>query len=167
MYRIVPVLVAASVAIAWPAFAQNAGNSSATGLATGVAPGNSSGAVSPGIGPPGAPPAAGNTAIGAGISPNPTLTGAAPAAGRPTGTQRQAAGAPGVAAADSSLATASPVPGANSFTLGQARARIQRNGYTQLTGLHKDNQGIWRAKAMKDGQSANVALDYQGNVTGQ
>ena len=60
-----------------------------------------------------------------------------------------------------------PVAGANSFTEGQARARIEERGFAQVTDLKKDDQGIWRATAMKDGKSVAVALDYQGNIVGQ
>jgi hypothetical protein len=57
-----------------------------------------------------------------------------------------------------------PVKGANSFTRGQAKARIEAKGYTKLAGLHKDQNGVWRATAEKDGKSGPVSLDYQGNV---
>jgi hypothetical protein len=57
-----------------------------------------------------------------------------------------------------------PASGANSFTMGQAKARIEARGYGNVTGLAKDDKGIWHAKAMKDGKSTDVALDYQGNV---
>lgn len=57
-----------------------------------------------------------------------------------------------------------PVPGANSFTESQAKARIAERGYSEVSGLTKDAEGIWRGKAMKDGRSVDVALDYQGNV---
>ncbi|MBZ9819360.1 DUF4142 domain-containing protein [Mesorhizobium sp. CA4] len=57
-----------------------------------------------------------------------------------------------------------PVPGANSFTEAQAKARIQDAGYTDISSLAKDGQGIWRGEAKKDGKSISVALDYQGNV---
>ena len=59
-----------------------------------------------------------------------------------------------------------PVPGANSFTMSQARGRITSDGYTNVTGLKKDRQGVWRATATKDGTTGPVSLDYQGNVTG-
>jgi hypothetical protein len=36
-----------------------------------------------------------------------------------------------------------------------------------VTGLMKDDQSIWRGKAMKDGKSMAVSVDYQGNVVGQ
>lgn len=57
-----------------------------------------------------------------------------------------------------------PVPGANSFTEDQAKSRIQDAGYSDVSALTKDDKGIWRGKANKDGKSAAVALDYQGNV---
>ena len=63
--------------------------------------------------------------------------------------------------------TEAPVPGANSFTEAQARGRIEERGFADVTELRKDDQGIWRAKAMKDGRSVGVALDYQGNIVSQ
>ncbi len=60
-----------------------------------------------------------------------------------------------------------PVPGRNSFTMNEAAARITRAGYTAVTGLKKDGQGVWRGQATKDGSPVAVSLDYQGNVTGQ
>src|SRR5438552_10113256 len=60
-----------------------------------------------------------------------------------------------------------PVAGANSFTEGQAKSRIESSGYTNVSELRKDDQGVWRGKAMKDGKSISVSLDFQGNVTAQ
>jgi len=60
-----------------------------------------------------------------------------------------------------------PAAGANSFTEGQAKSRIESNGYANVSELRKDEQGVWRGKAMKDGKSVNVSLDFQGNVTAQ
>jgi hypothetical protein len=57
-----------------------------------------------------------------------------------------------------------PVSGANSFTEGQAKSRIESNGFSNVTGLKKDDNGVWRGKAMKDGKSVDVSLDFQGNV---
>jgi len=42
-----------------------------------------------------------------------------------------------------------PAPGANSFTETQAKDRIEKAGFTQVTGLRKDAQGIWHAAAKK------------------
>ena len=66
-----------------------------------------------------------------------------------------------------SCRTAAPVPGANSFTEGQARGRIEEAGFSSVSDLRKDDQGIWRGRAMRGGQSVSVALDYQGNVSVQ
>jgi hypothetical protein len=58
-----------------------------------------------------------------------------------------------------------PVAGKNSFTEDQAKSRIEEAGYTDVTGLKLDDQGVWRATASKDGKTVNVSLDFQGNVT--
>jgi opacity protein-like surface antigen len=57
-----------------------------------------------------------------------------------------------------------PVQGRNSFTEGEAKSRIEKAGFSNVSGLKKDDTGVWRGKAMKDGQSVDVSLDYQGNV---
>ncbi len=57
-----------------------------------------------------------------------------------------------------------PLAGANSFTESQAKARIEANGFSNVSGLKKDDGSIWRGTAMKDGKSVSVALDYQGNI---
>jgi opacity protein-like surface antigen len=60
-----------------------------------------------------------------------------------------------------------PIAGANSFTEGQAKSRIESNGFSNVTELRKDDQGVWRGRAMKDGRTVAVSLDFQGNVTSQ
>lgn len=57
-----------------------------------------------------------------------------------------------------------PVKGANSFTMGEARSHLVAQGYTGVSALKKDNAGVWRGTAMKDGQRMHVSVDYQGNV---
>ena len=57
-----------------------------------------------------------------------------------------------------------PIAGANSFTEAQAQDRIEKAGFTEVKGLKKDDQGIWRGSAMQSGKQVNVALDFQGNV---
>lgn len=59
---------------------------------------------------------------------------------------------------------AAPVPGANSFTEGQARSRMGDAGFTDIQDLRLDDQGIWRGRALRGGQQTGVALDFQGNV---
>ena len=60
-----------------------------------------------------------------------------------------------------------PVAGANSFTEGQARDRIEAKGFTKVTALMLDSKGVWRGKGMKGSQSVDVSMDYQGNVSPQ
>ncbi len=57
-----------------------------------------------------------------------------------------------------------PAHGSNSFTAAQARGRIQDKGFANVTDLKKDNGGVWRGKAQKNGQTVSVWLDYKGNV---
>ena len=57
-----------------------------------------------------------------------------------------------------------PLAGANSFTEAQAKQRIADAGFTSVSALAKDDNGIWRGTAMKAGKSASVAVDYKGNV---
>ncbi len=57
-----------------------------------------------------------------------------------------------------------PVAGANSFTEAQAKSHIESKGYSQVSALQKDANGVWRGRAMKGGQQVAVSLDYQGNV---
>jgi hypothetical protein len=57
-----------------------------------------------------------------------------------------------------------PAVGANSFTRSQAISRIRKAGYTRVSNLVKDKDGIWRGKAVKGNTTVPVALDYQGNV---
>src|ERR1700741_2961942 len=57
-----------------------------------------------------------------------------------------------------------PAAGANSFTEGQAKSRIEAAGYSDVSGLTKDRDGIWRGTATKAGKGVDVGLDYQGNV---
>jgi hypothetical protein len=73
---------------------------------------------------------------------------------------------PGNSAINSRATTnpGAPVEGRNSFTEGQAKSRIEANGFSDVSGLQKDGTGVWRGKAKKEGKSVEVALDFQGNV---
>ena len=62
---------------------------------------------------------------------------------------------------------AAPVPGANSFTEGEARKHIESHGFTDVSGLKKDHQGIWHAEAKQNGKKGRVALDFKGNVVSE
>jgi hypothetical protein len=84
-----------------------------------------------------------------------------------TGTvTRPAAGsADSLSAGDSRSTRTGESPGANSFTESQARGRLEKNGYTQVSELKKDNEGIWRGSAMKDGTTVQVSVDYKGDIS--
>ena len=58
-----------------------------------------------------------------------------------------------------------PLPGANSFTEGQAKSRLEANGYSNVSALKKDENGIWKGSATHSGAKVNVSVDYRGNIT--
>jgi len=60
-----------------------------------------------------------------------------------------------------------PLEGANSFTETQAKDRAIAAGLSNVSTLAKDEKGIWRGTAEKDGKSVNVAVDFKGNVVTQ
>ena len=57
-----------------------------------------------------------------------------------------------------------PVAGRNSFTEGEAKSRIEKMGFSNVSNLKRDDNGVWRGRATKDGKTVDVSLDYQGNV---
>jgi hypothetical protein len=57
-----------------------------------------------------------------------------------------------------------PVAGHNSFTEGEAKSRIEKMGFSNVSDLKKDDNGVWRGRAMKDGKTVDISVDYQGNV---
>jgi hypothetical protein len=60
-----------------------------------------------------------------------------------------------------------PVAGANSFTEGQAKSRIEEKGFKNVHELKKDDAGVWRGKADQNGKAVTVSVDFQGNVIAQ
>lgn len=64
-------------------------------------------------------------------------------------------------------ATGAAMSGANSFTEGQAKSRIEDAGYASVSDLKKDDMGVWRGTASKNGQSVPVGLDFKGNIVAQ
>jgi hypothetical protein len=106
--------------------------------------------------PPPSPPAA--------TAPAP-LTPAAPTAVIPD----VQAPKPGVAATATvpPAVTTGGLQGANSFTEGQARTRLETDGYTNVVNLMKDKDGIWRGMATKNAKQAAVGVDFKGNVVTQ
>jgi hypothetical protein len=51
------------------------------------------------------------------------------------------------------------------LTEDQAKSQIEAKGYSKVSGLRKDANGIWRGKAEKDGLPVNVSLGANGDVT--
>ena len=103
---------------------------------------------------------------------------AQPAPSRPTPSQEPPAAAAPAPSRDTAAASSNsnqavattnanaptPARGANSFTEGEARSKIESNGYSNVSGLTKDDNGVWRGNAQKGSQQAQVWLDYKGNV---
>lgn len=103
-------------------------------------------------------PGGGGTTMGQGTPGTTTTPGrVAP----PDAAPNRGEAAPGT---DNPPTTTTPAEGANSFTEGQARSRIEAAGYTDIQELRKDDKGVWRGRAMRNGQSSEVGLDFQGNV---
>jgi hypothetical protein len=46
----------------------------------------------------------------------------------------------------------------------QARERIDKQGYTAVTGLKQDAEGLWHGSATKDGKTVEILLDKDGKV---
>ncbi len=57
--------------------------------------------------------------------------------------------------------------GANSFTEAQAKSRLEDAGIAGVTGLAKDDNGIWRGRGNWQGRSVSVGLDFRGNISAQ
>ena len=127
-----------------PAFAQaTPGNQTTPGS---TAPGATSNAPKPGV------------SSSTGVTPSTGVVDRNTGAAAASGDRNQAVATTGANAAQ-------PARGANSFSEGEARRRLERNGFQGVGTLHKDS-GVWRGTATKDGQAVQVWLDYKGN-TGQ
>ena len=75
-----------------------------------------------------------------------------------------AAGDRNQAVATTNANAVQPAKGANSFSDGEARRRIESSGYSTVADLKKDGDGVWRGSATKDGAKVGVWLDYKGNI---
>ena len=110
-------------------------------------------------------------AAGPALAQNTTPAPASPASSTATGSSNNAVNDTGNMSssvnASGTIQLVSPSAleqGSNSFTEGQARTRIESAGFTKVTDLKKDGQGIWRGKAMKGSQNLNIGFDYKGNM---
>jgi hypothetical protein len=123
-----------------------------------------------------------------GVSLAQTTQGTGPAGGgsaaapsrMPNGTAPAPAATNGAAVRDNNAAAASgnsnqavattganapaPAKGANSFTMGEAKSRLEKNGFSNVGDLTKDDNGVWRGSAQKGGSTTTVWLDYKGNT---
>jgi hypothetical protein len=93
-----------------------------------------------------------------------TARGSGTTAGSDRDAAATASGNSNQAVATTSANAPAPAKGANSFTMGEARSRIEKNGFSDVSDLAKDDDGIWRGKAQKGGSATSVWLDYKGNV---
>ena len=99
-------------------------------------------------------------------APGTNTTGTVPGAGvidRNTG-PAAASGDTNQAVATTGANAPQPAKGANSFTDGEARRRLESSGYSSVADLKKDGDGVWRGSATKDGAKVGVWLDYKGNI---
>jgi hypothetical protein len=74
------------------------------------------------------------------------------------------ANTPAVNSPNSPSNPGAPAAGANSFTEGQAKSRIEEKGFKNVSDLKKDDAGVWRGKADQNGKAVTVSVDFQGNV---
>ena len=72
------------------------------------------------------------------------------------------ANTPAVNAPNSPPNPGAPVAGANSFTEGQAKSRIEARGYTNVAGLTKDGDGVWRP--FEPGKLYTITLQTDGGL---
>jgi hypothetical protein len=81
-----------------------------------------------------------------------------------TSGQAAASGNDNQAVSTTSANAPTPAKGANSFTMSEAQGRIEKSGFTHVTALNKDEDGVWHGTAQRNGASTPVWLDYKGNV---
>lgn len=102
------------------------------------------------------------------------MTPASPGTGSPTGSSNSAVNPTGntpssvnASGTATMVAPSALESGANSFTEGQARSRLEGAGLSGVTGLAKDDKGVWRGRATRNGASVAVGFDYKGNIAAQ
>ena len=44
------------------------------------------------------------------------------------------------------------------------RSKIEKAGYTDVTGLSRDNMGVWRARGRKGNDTVDIAVDKGGRI---
>lgn len=91
---------------------------------------------------------------------------ALPALAQTSPTTVDAAKAGNPAVATSSQMSSKPASGANSFSVREALGRLQAHGFTNVTDLHKDTHGVWRATATPAGTMGNSAMTSGNAMSG-
>lgn len=101
-------------------------------------------------------------------------TKASPGANTMTGSSNGAVNGNGNASSDVNasgtvnvVAMSALEKGANSFTEGQAKSRIASAGFTDVSDLKKDEDGVWKGTAMRAGKQQQIGFDYKGNIGAQ
>ena len=97
-----------------------------------------------------------------------------PGAGTMTGSSNAAVNGQGNAASDVNasgtvnvVAMSALEKGANSFTEAQAKTRIASAGFTGVSDLKKDANGVWMGTGMRAGKQQQIGFDYKGNIGAQ
>lgn len=108
--------------------------------------------------PTGSPSVTSNTAVGSGSA------GAHNATMVPDRTAAAASGNNNQAVATTNANAPTPAKGSNSFTAAEAQRRLEKNGFSNVSDLAKDDNGVWRGNAQKSGSPTTVWLDYKGNT---
>ncbi|MCQ8241338.1 hypothetical protein [Rhizosaccharibacter radicis] len=72
--------------------------------------------------------------------------------------------APATPGRDLPITAAPPRSGANSFTRAQAQVRLSDRGYDGIADLSQDGNGVWWARARRDGRPVMVWLDFKGRT---
>lgn len=68
-------------------------------------------------------------------------------------------------AAESGKASSVPVAGANSFMESQARKLIESRGFSDVSPLVNDSQGLWTGTAKNGTGKVRVSVDFKGTVS--
>lgn len=55
--------------------------------------------------------------------------------------------------------------GSAGTTADQARTRIEGAGYSDVTNLRQDGEGVWHGRAMRSGNAVEVSVDREGHIT--
>lgn len=73
----------------------------------------------------------------------------------------------GAASPPSAMKDTSPMAARASFTMSEAKAHIEKAGYTHVIDLVKNDSGLWQGQAMSHGRRVGVSIDEQGRVAAQ